>query len=399
MTADIYAAEKAAFFIGICAVWQTEPAVCTAAKRERNRKMMWENQEGKVDIKSLTLRQLKEEMAVLGEKAFRAQQLYQWMHQKLTRDYDSMTNLPQTLREKLGKNYACTSLRQVQMQESRIDGTRKFRFALEDGQVVESVWMRYKHGNSVCVSSQVGCRMGCRFCASTLGGLVRNLRPAEMLDQIYAISLLTGERVSNVVVMGTGEPLDNYDGLLQFLTMLTDENGLHISARNITVSTCGLVPEIRRLARERLQITLALSLHAPTDEKRRSLMPVANRYTIAELMEACRYYFEQTGRRITFEYSLVGGVNDTREDARQLSALAGPLHCHVNLIPVNPIKERDYVQSEAGQIQAFKNRLEKSKINVTVRREMGRDIDGACGQLRKSYIDSREEQLQGTGNL
>ena len=208
----------------------------------------------------------------------------------------------------------------------------------------------------------------------------------EMLDQVYAISLLTGERVSNVVVMGTGEPLDNYDSLVRFLELLTDEKGLHISARNITVSTCGLVPQMRKLAREKLQITLALSLHAATDEKRRSLMPVANRYGIGELMEACREYFERTGRRITFEYSLVGGVNDTREDARLLAALAGPLRCHVNLIPVNPIKEREYVQSEAGRIQAFKNMLEKNGINVTIRREMGRDIDGACGQLRRSYM-------------
>lgn len=348
--------------------------------------MKWENQEGKLDIKSLTLPQLQEELAALNEKPFRAKQLYQWMHQKLARDYDSMTNLPAQLRRRLAEQYAFTCLRQVRMQESRIDGTRKFLFALEDGHVVESVWMRYKHGNSVCISSQVGCRMGCRFCASTLGGLVRNLRPGEMLDQIYAISLLTGERVSNVVVMGTGEPLDNYDSLIQFLNMLTDENGLHISARNITVSTCGLVPQMRRLADEQLQITLALSLHGATDEKRRSLMPIAEKYSIAELMEACGYYFARTGRRITFEYSLVGGVNDTQEDARQLGRLAGPLRCHVNLIPVNPIREREYVQSDNRQIQAFKNFLEKNKINVTIRREMGRDIDGACGQLRRSYM-------------
>lgn len=226
---------------------------------------MWKTQSGKLDIKSLSLPQLQEELTALGEKPFRARQLYQWMHQKLARDYDSMTNLPWELRRKLAERYACTCLRQVQMQESRIDGTKKFLFALEDGHVVESVWMRYKHGNSVCISSQVGCRMGCKFCASTLGGLVRGLLPGEMLDQIYAISLLTGERVSNVVVMGTGEPLDNYDSLLQFLRLLTDEQGLHISARNITVSTCGLVPEMRRLAKEKLQITLALSLHAATD--------------------------------------------------------------------------------------------------------------------------------------
>lgn len=348
--------------------------------------MAWENQNGKTDIKSLALTELERELTALGEKPFRAKQLYQWLHQKLARSYEDMTNLPKGLREKLAEQYACTTLRRVQVQESRIDGTKKFLFALEDGHVVESVWMRYKHGNSVCISSQVGCRMGCRFCASTLGGLVRNLLPGEMLDQVYAISLLTGERVSNVVVMGTGEPLDNYDSLVRFLELLTDEKGLHISARNITVSTCGLVPQMRKLVREKLQITLALSLHAATDEKRRSLMPVANRYGIGELMEACREYFERTGRRITFEYSLVGGVNDTREDARLLAALAGPLRCHVNLIPVNPIKEREYVQSEAGRIQAFKNMLEKNGINVTIRREMGRDIDGACGQLRRSYM-------------
>ena len=234
--------------------------------------------------------------------------------------------------------------------------------------------------------------MGCKFCASTIDGLARNLMPSEMLDQIYAISVHTGERVSNVVIMGSGEPMDNYDNFLQFLKLLTDENGLHISARNVTVSTCGIVPNIRRLAKEHLQITLALSLHATTDEKRRRLMPIANKYSIEELMEACKYYFEQTGRRITFEYSLVGGVNDTKEDAQELIALAAPLNCHINLIPVNPIKERDFVQSDNGHIQAFKNRLEKSKINVTIRREMGRDIDGASGQLRRSYMTTQEKQ-------
>lgn len=231
--------------------------------------------------------------------------------------------------------------------------------------------------------------MGCAFCASTLDGLERSLKPSEMLDQIYAISLHTGERVSNVVVMGTGEPMDNYDNLLRFLELLTKEGGLHISQRNVTVSTCGLVPRMRQLAEEGLQITLALSLHATTDEKRRKLMPIANKYSIAELMEACAYYFEKTGRRITFEYSLVGGVNDTPEDAAELCGLVKPLNCHVNLIPVNPIKERDFVQSEMRAITAFKNKLEKNGINVTIRREMGRDIDGACGQLRR-----RQKALQ-----
>ena len=259
----------------------------------------------------MPLERLREEMAARGEKAFRTGQLYQWMHVKLAQSFDEMTNLPKSFREECAGQYAYTRLETVKLQESGIDGTKKFLFRLGDGQMVESVWMRYRHGNSVCISSQVGCRMGCRFCASTLDGLERNLLPSEMLDQVYSIQRITGERVSNVVVMGMGEPLDNYENLLVFLRMLTDENGLHISQRNVTVSTCGIVPRMRRLAEEGLQITLALSLHAVTDEKRRRLMPVANRYSIGELMEACAYYFERTGRRITFEYSLAAGVNDT----------------------------------------------------------------------------------------
>ncbi len=311
------------------------------------------------------------------------------MHQKLARSFDEMTNLPFSLREKCTREYEYTSIKEVKMQESAIDGTRKYLFELKDGSLVESVWMKYKHGNSVCISSQVGCRMGCAFCASAIGGLERSLTPSEMLDQIYAVTLLTGERVSNVVVMGTGEPLDNYDALLRFIRLLTDENGLHISQRNLTVSTCGLVPQMLKLADEQLQITLALSLHASSDEKRKELMPVANKYSIAELMEACRYYFEKTKRRITFEYSLVGGVNDRPEDAERLAELTKDLNCHVNLIPVNPIKERDFVQSKGAEIASFKNKLEKNGINVTIRREMGRDIDGACGQLRR-----RQKALQ-----
>ncbi len=344
----------------------------------------------KIDIKSLNLEELTKELKSRGEKAFRAKQMYEWMHVKVARSFDEMTNLSKDFREKCKEWYDYISLQTVQVQESKIDGTKKFLFELSDGNVVESVWMKYKHGNSVCISSQVGCRMGCRFCASTLDGLERNLLPSEMLDQIYAITALTGERVSNVVVMGTGEPMDNYDNVVKFLRLLCDENGLHISQRNVTVSTCGLVPRMRQLAEEKFQITLALSLHATTDGKRRALMPIANRYSIEELMEACHYYFEQTGRRITFEYSLVGGVNDKDEDARELIALAKPLCCNVNLIPVNPIKERDYVQSDMEHIQRFKNKLEKNKINVTIRREMGRDIDGACGQLRRRHIQKSE---------
>lgn len=341
--------------------------------------------EEKKDIKSYNIEELEHEMLSMGEKKFRAKQLYEWMHTKLARNFDEMTNLSKDFREKCKEKYTYTALHAIQVQESAIDGTKKFLFELADGNVVESVWMKYKYGNSVCISSQVGCRMGCRFCASTLDGLERCLLPSEMLDQIYEITRLTGERVSNVVVMGTGEPMDNYDNLLKFIQLLTDKNGLNISQRNLTVSTCGIVPRMRQLADEKLQITLALSLHATTDEKRRKLMPIANQYSIRELMETCQYYFQQTGRRITFEYSLVGGVNDTREDAEQLVALASPLNCHVNLIPVNPIEERDYVESGKQEVQEFKNKLEKNKIHVTVRREMGRDIDGACGQLRRKH--------------
>ena len=337
------------------------------------------------DIKSLSLSELTAEIEALGEKPFRAKQLYEWMHVKLVRGYDEMTNIPKSLKSKLEENFTYTALEEVTVQTSKLDGTKKFLFKLNDGNMVESVLMRYHHGNSVCISSQAGCRMGCKFCASTLGGLARNLTASEMLDQIYAISHSINERVSNVVVMGTGEPLDNYDSLVRFIRLLTDEHGLNISQRNITVSTCGLVENMRRLADEKLQLTLALSLHGATQEKRRALMPIAERYPIDEVVEACRYYFGQTGRRITFEYSLVGGVNDSREDAEELCELVRGLNCHVNLIPVNPIAERDFVQSGKKDVLAFKERLERKGIAVTVRRKMGRDIDGACGQLRRRF--------------
>ena len=343
--------------------------------------------EQKTDIKSMNLSELTEYIQSLGEKSFRAKQIYQWMHIKHVDSFDEMTNLSQSFREKLKETCSLTCLKKEEVQISKLDGTRKYLFLLEDGNVIESVLMRYKHGNSVCISSQVGCRMGCRFCASTLDGLVRGLRPAEMIDQIYQIGKDIGERISNVVVMGTGEPLDNYDNLLRFIELLTDENGINISQRNLTVSTCGLVPRMKQLADEKLSITLALSLHASNQNKRKELMPVANSYDIHEVVDACKYYFSKTGRRVTFEYSLVGGVNDTSEDAAELSALVKGMNCHINLIPVNPIKERSYVQSNAGVIEAFKNKLEKNGINVTIRREMGRDIDGACGQLRKKHID------------
>lgn len=323
----------------------------------------------------------------LGEKKFRAKQVYEWLHIKQAEDFDEMTNLSRNLRERLKEKAHITLLKKEAVQISKLDGTRKYLFMLEDGNVIESVLMKYKHGNSVCISSQVGCRMGCRFCASTLDGLERGLLASEMLDQIYQIGKDIGERISNVVVMGTGEPLDNFDNLLKFIELLTDENGLHISQRNLTVSTCGIVPKMRELADRQLAITLALSLHASNQKKRRELMPVANKYDIHEVVDACKYYFERTGRRVTFEYSLVGGVNDTDQDAEELCKLLHGMNCHVNLIPVNPIKERAYVQSDPAAVAAFKSKLEKRKMNVTVRRSLGSDIDGACGQLRKSYID------------
>ena len=345
------------------------------------------------DIKSLNYDELVTYMAGLGEKKFRASQLYQWMHEKLADSFDECTNLSNALRQKLKETSEYVCLEPVRVQHSKLDGTEKYLFRLSDGNYVESVLMKYHHGNSVCISSQVGCRMGCRFCASTLNGKVRDLRPSEMLDQIYRIQSLTGNRVSNVVVMGSGEPFDNFDNFIKFEKLLTDENGLNISARNLTVSTCGLVPRIYELADMRLQITLAISLHSPTDEMRKKLMPVANKYSISEIMDACSYYIEKTGRRITFEYSLVKGENDGSEHALILADLVKGMNCHINLIPVNPIKERDYRQSDTKSIKKFKDILEKNRIQVTVRREMGRDIDGACGQLRKRYMDDNAAKI------
>lgn len=339
----------------------------------------------KTDIKSMDLDELTQFLTDHGEKKFRAKQIYEWIHIKQAYDFSEMTNLSIKLREWLESTCKITALAQKEVQISKLDGTRKYLFALEDGNLIESVLMKYKHGNSVCISSQAGCRMGCKFCASTLDGLVRNLTAAEMLDQVYRIGKDIGERVSNVVVMGTGEPLDNFDSLVKFIRLLTDENGLHISQRNLTVSTCGIVPRIRELADCNFAITLALSLHASSQEKRKKLMPVANKYEIHEVLSACRYYFEKTGRRVTFEYSLVGGVNDTKEDAKELSYLLSGMNCHVNLIPVNPVKEREFVPPDASVTADFKEKLEKKGLNVTVRREMGRDIDGACGQLRRRY--------------
>ena len=343
--------------------------------------------EEKKDIKSFSLEELTEELLALGEKKFRATQVFEWLHKRGATEFSQMTNLSAGLRETLAEHYRLVSLREVKRLASSQDETIKFLFALPDDKVIESVFMKYKHGNSVCISSQAGCRMGCRFCASTLGGLERNLLPSEMLEQIYRIQELTGERVSNVVVMGTGEPMDNYDNLVKFLRLISAPEGQNMSIRNITVSTCGIVENMRRFAEEGLPVTLALSLHAPNDEARRRLMPVANKYALKDVLAACDYYFEKTGRRISYEYSLVAGENDTDTEADALGKLLKGKNCHVNLIPVNPIKERDYKQSSFKNVLNFRKRLEKYNINVTIRRELGADIGAACGQLRKSHLD------------
>ena len=339
-----------------------------------------------IDIKSYNLAQLEEYLVSIGEAKYRAGQIFEWIHKKNIKDIDEMSNISAKLRLKLKEDCILLNVEEILYKESAIDKTRKYLFRLPDGNIIESVFMRYKHGNSVCISSQVGCRMGCRFCASTLDGLLRNLSTSEMLDQIYKISLSTGERISNIVLMGAGEPMDNLDNVLKFIEIINSEQGLNISQRNITVSSCGLVPEIKALADKKLQITLALSLHAADDETRKSLMPIANKYSIKEVLEACRYYFDTTKRRVSFEYGLVAGVNDTKEEALKLSRLIKNMQAHVNLIPINPIKERDYKEPAHKNVLAFKQVLEKSGIQVTIRREMGRDIDGACGQLRRSFM-------------
>ncbi len=349
----------------------------------------------RADIKSMFPAELEAFVKELGEPKFRAKQLYEWIHRRHAASFDDMTNLPKQLREKLsGKAELCV-LEPVTVQVSKLDGTRKYLFRLPDGNCIESVFMRYHHGNSVCISSQAGCRMGCRFCASTIDGLSRSLTAGEMLDQIYRITEETGERVSNVVIMGSGEPMDNYGNCVRFIRLISGEEGMNLSQRNITVSTCGIVPKMREFAEEGLQVTLALSLHAADDETRKQLMPVANRYTIKEALDACAYYFEKTGRRVSYEYSLVAGVNDTPEEAERLIRLLRHRNGHVNLIPVNPVTERNYRESAPAAVQRFKNQLEKNGINVTIRREMGRDIDGACGQLRRRYAERPEGAAHG----
>jgi len=350
----------------------------------------------KMDIKSLDFDELKALISDMGGQAFRAEQIYGWLHQKGVASFDEMTNLSKDFREKLNNICTMACLEPVKILTSKTDGTKKFLFRLKDGNVIESVLMKYHYGNSVCISTQAGCRMGCRFCASAINGLERSLAPSEMLEQIYRIRQLSGEKISHIVLMGSGEPLDNYENVLKFIDLVTDEKGQNISSRNITLSTCGLVPEIYRLADEKRQITLALSLHASDDETRKRLMPVANKYSIHEILKACRYYFEKTGRRISFEYSLVADVNDSLEEAKKLSGLLKGMNCHVNLIPVNPVEERGFRRSGQKAVLQFRDFLVNKGIQATVRREMGSDIQGACGQLRRRYqemTDTKEGEI------
>ena len=339
------------------------------------------------DLRSAGEEEMTRIALAVGEKAFRGRQLFQWVHGKRVQGFDEMTNLPAAFRTKLEESYVVSGVTIVEKQVSAGKDTAKYLFSLPDGNVIESVWMKYHHGNSVCISSQVGCRMGCTFCASTLTGLTRNLTAGEMLSQIYEIQRETGERVSNIIVMGMGEPLDNYDNLLRFIHLVTDEKGLHISQRSITVSTCGLVGQIRNLMKEHLDITLAVSLHAPNDVIRRQTMPIAKKYSMEEIFAVCREYFNETGRRITFEYSMIRGVNDREEHANELAARCRGMNCHINLIPLNEVKERECLRSTDADIRRFKAILEKHQINATVRREMGSDIDAACGQLRKKFLE------------
>ncbi len=337
------------------------------------------------NILNYTLEELQEWMKENKESAFRAKQVFSWIYKDCF-EFDEMKNIPKGLKEKLKENFYIGVPKIVQEYISKFDGTKKLLLALEDGNLIESVIMKYKYGNSICISTQVGCRMGCTFCASTIDGKVRDLTAGEILSEILVAQKLLGERISNVVLMGSGEPLDNYDNVIKFLELVNAEYGLNIGQRHITLSTCGIVPKIYDLADKEYSVTLAISLHAFSDEKRKEIMPIANKYSIKEILQACDYYINKTKRRITFEYSLVKDVNDSAEDAKSLGKLLKGMLCHVNLIPVNEVKENSFKRSSEKTINEFEKILKNMGIEVTVRREMGSDINAACGQLRRSYL-------------
>lgn len=338
----------------------------------------------KEDILSLSAEELADELEALGEKKFRAGQIFEWLHVKRAVSFDEMTNISLALRTKLSDKFYINRLNIVRKLESSIDNTVKYLYELSDGNHIETVLMDYKHGNSLCISTQVGCKMGCRFCASTIAGFKRNLLPSEMLEQIYEAERDSGRKVESLVLMGIGEPLDNYDNMVKFLKLLSCPKGKNLSLRHVSVSTCGLVDRIYDLAENRFGLTLSVSLHASSNERRSEIMPVNKRYDINELLAACRDYIEKTGRRISFEYAVIRGVNDSQQDADKLIKLLHGINCHVNLIPVNEIKERDF-KSDRQSVQNFMHMLEKGGLNVTVRRTLGSDINAACGQLRREY--------------
>lgn len=337
---------------------------------------------GKIVLKNLTEKEMKEFLVSIGEKKFRGSQIFSWIYRGI-RDFDEMNNIPKSLREKLRETSIIGNIDIELRLESEIDNTKKYLFLLNDGNIIETVAMEYESRLTVCVSNQVGCRMGCRFCASTIDGLERNLEPWEILDQIMKVQEDLGKRVSNVVMMGSGEPLDNFENSKKFLELVNEENGLNIGYRHITLSTCGLVDKIYELADMEIPINIAISLHSPFDDERQEIMPVAKKYTIAEIIKACNYYISKTNRRITFEYSLIKGKNDSEREAKRLVELLRGMLCHVNLIPINPIEERDFEKPDMEYINRFKNYLDKKNIPVTIRNSMGSDISGACGQLRR----------------
>jgi 23S rRNA (adenine2503-C2)-methyltransferase len=347
------------------------------------------------EILSLYPEELKEKLAEAGVPSYRASQIFSWLHVKRAVSFSEMTDLPKALREQLSERFVITSLKPVLIQTSKEDGTQKVLFELSDGARIESVLMRYHYGASICVSTQVGCRMGCRFCASTIGGLERNLSAAEMLSEIYEMERLSGEDIRHLVLMGTGEPFDNYDEVIRFIRLAVCPSGKNMSARNVTLSTSGIPDKIRAFASEGLPVTLALSLHASNDTERRELMPVARKYPLSEVLSACDAYFEQTGRRVTFEYAVISGKNDTDRNVRELKQLLGARSAHMNLIPVNPVREKLMKRPDRKEIAAFQNALEIAGIHATIRRSLGNDIDGACGQLRYSAALSGIEDQKG----
>jgi len=341
-----------------------------------------------MNLKSLTLPELTAVIKELGQPAFRGKQVYTWLH-KGVRSYDEMTNLPKAFRDRLAADYPINAPKVVRKQESKRDGTIKYLWELSDGNCVETVLMRYNYGNTVCISTEVGCRMGCAFCASTIGGLVRRLEPYEMLDEVLFTQIDSGLPISRIVLMGIGEPLDNFDNVMRFLELVNSEDGMNISMRHISLSTCGLVPKIDELAKRKLQISLAISLHGPNDEIRNRIMPVNKAYPIEELLAACRRYYEATSRRIHFEYAMIDGVNDSVADAKELLRRMKGLPTHFNLIPLNHVEESPLKPSSKAAVAAFQKTLEDGGITATVRRTLGGDIDASCGQLRRKYTKEK----------